>query len=293
MTYCQYCGEAAGSLPFKCNYCGGTFCGSHRLPENHECTFDENYQYQREREREQRKKRTRARWNIEKDLGPKGMRSTIGTSSLYMIIISMSILGIFFPTYVNITLNTFFSYSIPFIWTYFTSMFVVPITNVIELCYFLVLMFFSVYFVRTFENKYGPKKLLITYIASAGILVLVQLYTGSIFFYYGYIMYLVKIGLAPAGLIGILFVILLDNSKRSWYFRNIQLKAVTVLVVLIVMSIASKVVVSMIAFEDIPSFIAIYYYSGSVGYYMIDLIGPIVVIIIAGIYYQSTKGRYR
>jgi Zn-dependent protease len=36
---CQYCGKEE-SLPFVCNYCGGVFCGEHRLPEAHNCTGD-------------------------------------------------------------------------------------------------------------------------------------------------------------------------------------------------------------------------------------------------------------
>ncbi len=36
---CQYCGKEE-SLPFVCNYCGGVFCGEHRLPESHRCTGD-------------------------------------------------------------------------------------------------------------------------------------------------------------------------------------------------------------------------------------------------------------
>ena len=36
---CQYCGKEE-SLPFVCNYCGGVFCGDHRLPESHRCTGD-------------------------------------------------------------------------------------------------------------------------------------------------------------------------------------------------------------------------------------------------------------
>jgi len=36
---CQYCGKEE-SLPFVCNYCGGVFCGEHRLPESHKCTGD-------------------------------------------------------------------------------------------------------------------------------------------------------------------------------------------------------------------------------------------------------------
>ena len=36
---CEYCG-AEESLPFVCNYCGGVFCGEHRLPEAHQCKGD-------------------------------------------------------------------------------------------------------------------------------------------------------------------------------------------------------------------------------------------------------------
>jgi Zn-dependent protease len=38
---CEYCG-AEESLPFVCNYCGGVFCGDHRLPEAHNCKGDIN-----------------------------------------------------------------------------------------------------------------------------------------------------------------------------------------------------------------------------------------------------------
>jgi len=34
---CDICG-AYELLPFKCKYCGGTFCGAHRLPESHNCS---------------------------------------------------------------------------------------------------------------------------------------------------------------------------------------------------------------------------------------------------------------
>ncbi len=40
MTYCEFCGEQISYLPFNCKYCGGTYCKKHRLPENHECTFE-------------------------------------------------------------------------------------------------------------------------------------------------------------------------------------------------------------------------------------------------------------
>ena len=36
---CDFCGKEE-DLPFTCNYCGGTFCGEHRLPEAHACKGD-------------------------------------------------------------------------------------------------------------------------------------------------------------------------------------------------------------------------------------------------------------
>ena len=36
---CDFCGVDE-SLPFVCNYCGGAFCGTHRLPEAHQCKGD-------------------------------------------------------------------------------------------------------------------------------------------------------------------------------------------------------------------------------------------------------------
>ncbi len=36
---CEFCGREE-ALPFVCNYCGGSFCADHRLPEAHQCKGD-------------------------------------------------------------------------------------------------------------------------------------------------------------------------------------------------------------------------------------------------------------
>lgn len=36
MKDCDHCREQS-DMPFKCNYCGGAFCETHRLPESHDC----------------------------------------------------------------------------------------------------------------------------------------------------------------------------------------------------------------------------------------------------------------
>jgi len=40
---CGYCHKVSNELPYKCKFCGGTFCSDHRLPENHECIGLESY----------------------------------------------------------------------------------------------------------------------------------------------------------------------------------------------------------------------------------------------------------
>ncbi|KAK9716479.1 hypothetical protein RND81_06G236200 [Saponaria officinalis] len=36
---CSSCNKKVGMLGFECK-CGSTFCGAHRYPEEHKCTFD-------------------------------------------------------------------------------------------------------------------------------------------------------------------------------------------------------------------------------------------------------------
>ncbi|MCP4763525.1 MAG: rhomboid family intramembrane serine protease, partial [archaeon] len=37
ITKCQICEGSLPTLPCKCSFCGGKFCGHHRIPENHYC----------------------------------------------------------------------------------------------------------------------------------------------------------------------------------------------------------------------------------------------------------------
>ena len=34
---CDICGKPIQGVPFRCRYCGGTFCAEHHLPPNHNC----------------------------------------------------------------------------------------------------------------------------------------------------------------------------------------------------------------------------------------------------------------
>ena len=42
MATCDVCGRVE-NMPYKCHYCGGTYCAEHRLPENHACAGLEDW----------------------------------------------------------------------------------------------------------------------------------------------------------------------------------------------------------------------------------------------------------
>ena len=42
MATCDACGKTE-NMPYQCRHCGGTYCGDHRLPENHSCPGLDNW----------------------------------------------------------------------------------------------------------------------------------------------------------------------------------------------------------------------------------------------------------
>ena len=126
MTYCEHCGDQITYLPFTCKYCGGTFCKKHRLPENHECTFELKHvpvvpTTQRDPRQQQQAPMKRATSKVFLDQDSKSLRKYLkrqdkqnertirmyqkpykkpsqfkGTKILFITIIIFSIAGLFF-----------------------------------------------------------------------------------------------------------------------------------------------------------------------------------------------------
>lgn len=42
MTECHFCHKKIETMPYKCNWCGKTYCSKHHLPENHNCSRKKN-----------------------------------------------------------------------------------------------------------------------------------------------------------------------------------------------------------------------------------------------------------
>jgi hypothetical protein len=180
LAYCEFCGDQIGYLPFTCKFCGGTYCKKHRLPENHECTFElkhvpvapatprnlkKRYQdadlkkatsqeyldqgpkalkkYLKRQERE--RKKTLKTYDSSQKLYKKATKFS-GTKTLFLIIILSSIIGIIF------SLNGFTQYiylslhSLIFDFTFhtlFTSLF----TSEIDYFGFSSVVYFLPYFI--------------------------------------------------------------------------------------------------------------------------------------------------
>lgn len=202
MTYCEFCGEQIGYLPFNCKFCGGTYCNKHRLPENHECTFElkhvpvepatprsskKRYQdvdlkkidsqdyldqepkafkkYLKRQERE--RKKTLKTYESSQKLYSKPTQFS-GTKTLFLMIILFSIAGIILYLYGLHQYIYFSLHSLIFDFayhTFITSLF----TSEVDFFgfFFLIIMLMFLYFMaRTIEARKGSKFLIKLYIIS-------------------------------------------------------------------------------------------------------------------------------
>ncbi len=203
MTYCEFCGEQIGYLPFTCKYCGGTFCKKHRLPENHECTFELKHvsvapttpkstkkrypdvdlqkpksqeyldqgpkalkKYLKRQDRE--RKKTLKTYESSQQLYKKSTQFS-GTKTLFVMIIVFSIVGIIFglyglPQYIYLSL-----YGLIFDFTYHTFITSLFISEIDFFGFFLliIMLMFLYFMARNIEARKGPKFLFKLYIISS------------------------------------------------------------------------------------------------------------------------------
>ncbi|MFW9895073.1 MAG: AN1-type zinc finger domain-containing protein [Candidatus Thorarchaeota archaeon] len=202
MTYCEFCGDQIGYLPFTCKYCGGTFCKKHRLPENHECTFElkhvpmlpaatknskRRYQdvdleklssqefldqnpralrkYLKRQERE--RKKTLKTYETNQRIYSKQTQFS-GTKILFSLIIIFSIVGIIFnlyglPQYIYLSLHSlFFNFTYH---TFITGLFVSDV-DFFGFFFLIIMLLFLFFMARSIEARKGSKFLIKIYVIS-------------------------------------------------------------------------------------------------------------------------------
>ncbi|MFX0145431.1 MAG: AN1-type zinc finger protein [Candidatus Hodarchaeota archaeon] len=274
MTYCEFCGVQITYLPFNCKYCGGTFCKKHRLPENHECTFELKHVPLvpiSKRENKQRYQDTTIKRPVSKvylDKEPKAFRKYLkrqekqnertlrlyekpykkqspyqGTKILFFTIIIFSIIALFFssygiPEYLSLSLHGLvykFTY-----YTFITSLFV-GTDDPLSLLFLVIMLLILYLMVRNIEASKGPKFLIVLYIFSC--------FFTAIFYFllrvllipiYSLDTYpILYIGLAWGGILGLLsyshFPIMTRKITAFMYFLPIRMSGRSFLIFIIIL----------------------------------------------------------
>jgi len=192
MTYCEQCGDEIGYLPFKCKYCGGVFCKKHRLPENHECSFELKHSptvttliprdrisettkplpqesaYEGPKQlKKYLKRQEKQRQRTIKSYDPSRSRTTRykGTKLLVWLVTIISIIALVFqfyglPQYIYLSLNgLIFNFTFH---TFLTALFVAE-TSIIWIFFFFIMLIFLYMIARNIELVHGTKYMIKLY----------------------------------------------------------------------------------------------------------------------------------
>jgi hypothetical protein len=168
-------------------------------------------------------------------------------------------------------------------WTLFTSIFVIYFSNPIELAYFIILLVCSYYYIRTIENKYGPKFLLFLFVSCSVLGGLFNLILSWIFLCYGFMtIYYFPIGLASGGLLGVNLFLLLDSSNKNWYFFKLKLKGKQIMWFLAISNVIVKVIQSILIYKELFFILVLF----SIFWFSFDLFGLLGAVVFHDIYFK-------
>jgi len=246
MTFCEHCGEKIPFLPFKCKYCGGAYCKEHRLPENHQCSFESKHipvitsalkesklkhsvsnkgtidvsKYIRRQKRLEKK-------SLKQMRRYSSMKSQHqGIKVILLLIISFSVVAIIFRSlgmeeYVFLSLNAIiYKYTFH---TFITSLFIYSINPFDYFFFFsiiliLIMFYFAYSMGKIIESAFGTRFLVKLFLFSGFVsLIFYILLRLGITFYYPLdsLSYFDSVGLVWGGLFGLFtFIIFPAMNQR-------------------------------------------------------------------------------
>ncbi|GAI89172.1 unnamed protein product, partial [marine sediment metagenome] len=188
MGFCEHCGEPINYLPFKCKYCGGVYCKKHRLPENHECTFEikhgpiiplnlregpskrvNSHRAPREfkkyiKRQEKHKQRTIKHYESYDNKTTKTNSTTYLIIAILIMSIASMVMG--YPLSLILTLSSY-SFLELYLWTFITSLFVSYTSDLFGLFFLFILILFFYMIIKNIERIFGKKFLLQLYFICA------------------------------------------------------------------------------------------------------------------------------
>ena len=266
MTFCEHCGEQISYLPFNCKYCGGVYCKKHRLPENHQCTFELKHgpiiplNLREEPSKRVNSHRTSREFKKYIKRQEKHKQRTIKyyesydnkktkTSSITYLIIAifiMSIASMVYPLYLTLSSYSFLGF---YFWTFITSLFVSYTSDFFGLFFLAILILFFYMIIKNIERVFGTKFLLQLYFICAFftglvyilLLLLLQLIYGSVI--------VVPYGLASGALLGVICFMIFMNWDREMtfliFFLPIRMKGKTIIILLVLLKVVPGLLFAM------------------------------------------------
>jgi hypothetical protein len=271
LAHCEFCGTKIGSLPFKCKYCGGIYCSKHRLPENHQCTFDlkptpivpssirgsqsakppqtigrlrpvSDFEtppkvLKKYIERDQ-KHRKKARKIYERSLRRTTMRSpdTPATTFIVIAVITLSIVALFFPLELCLSVYGLSQY---YFWTFFSSLFISYTNDYFGLFFVIFSVFIFSNIAKNIEIRFGTRFFITIYLFSAVMSMIFYLLIRFLLlpFYPISLFNAVPVGFAMAGIFGLIAYVIFLNPNREMLllclFVPVKMKAKSLLLILI------------------------------------------------------------
>jgi len=261
MPYCETCGEEIGYLPFKCKYCGGVFCKKHRLPENHDCTFElkhtpvvpiprrglsrtvssssEKSSIKTPRKiKKYLKRQEKQKMKTIKDFENYRESQAKGTTYLILLIFVLSLVTFIYPLYLTLSSLSFLNL---WIWTFITSFFVSYTQDLFGLFFLIILIILFYVMIKNLERTFGTKFLLKLYFICGFLtgLSYVLLWLALQPFYMGAV--IVPIGLASGALLGVISFMIFLNINREMtflmFFIPIRMKGRTIIIFLVLLNL--------------------------------------------------------
>jgi hypothetical protein len=297
LPFCEYCGEEIGYLPFKCKYCNGTFCKKHRLPENHECTFDfkptpripspsiiPDTQYPKKKTKERNGYDFESRkYNKKRYRRPQRTRlsrtydsnfiggETKASNYLIIMIVIFSIVAIFLPQYLCLSL---YGITQLYIWIIISSIFISYGGGFLGLLFLFILIFFFYNISRNIEQRFGTQFLTQLFIICA-------VFTGIFYVLIRYLLIFsfpitldnaVFIGLATGAILGLISFMVYFAPNRDMmllcFFIPVKMKGKTLIIILILFRLIPGLFFGIIVS---PLYFAIYFpdLGGVLGSYIV------------------------
>jgi len=309
VPFCEFCGEEIGYLPFRCNYCGGTFCKQHRLPENHECTFDLKHKPvvptspKRIRQQSQKTKRSASKDYLQK--GPKELKKYLkrqekqredarriyekatrrpgqaGFIARYGQIVYLLAAITIFSIIVSAVLPDSFLITfgpLPvYIWRIFVAPFVYLMVDSFDIFFFAIYLIFFYMIGRRLEIRYGIgyviKLFLICEFFKLLFYILLRLLLGLISPIDWYYEILIPYNLTSGAFFGLIAFIIIPLYHIEFtailYFLPIRMKGKSFLIFLIILSVIQPLLLYIVYNNVIYFAIYLSDLGGIVGAYLV------------------------